>query len=365
MNGIAPDDNRPGEGGVEEVTIKKNIPTRTTNSASESTPSSRTKSTREKTCHDEEDKCNVKIDIGESILRWISNQKSAMGNDPSAKRPGNREISNNAIDLNAKIRSNHHGFGGVISIQQSKSKKISSSSSSLMRLSTSAATHDTTGRSRTSNKAANVGQVILERFAPRGESASASASDTAQIAKTQIPSTQSGQASFAPNPETTLPGTMVDCLAIYDSQRGCYVLEIVDMTVSKLRAVSSKAALAYSNRIAGSTGTRSTNNDAGMKETTMNTMIPDATVPEPILIDPRSRAKRAEDQIRRLKRGKGRQSGGVANVSKKRQKVDSTQGKDGKNRNLISTDNDETNVKSSAVINEKLRTSHVSRKERL
>ncbi|KAL7472375.1 hypothetical protein ACHAXS_012705 [Conticribra weissflogii] len=321
---IASDDSRPDGQRMDTVTIEEEMKIETTNSTLESERVSTSKSTQMQKSQSEEMICNINVEIGESVIQWISNTKSSMRHDPKATRPGNRAISNNT--KNAEKLLNYHEFGGVISIQQSRSK-VNTYPSSLMRLSTSPTKNHKTGHPRTSKKASNVSQVILESIPPEGESASAS--ETTQKMKT----IQSGQASLAPNPESTLPGTMVDCLAIYDSKRGCYILEIVDLTVSKLRVVSNKAAVANSKPSVES----SNNDDAVVKETTMNITIPDAAVPQPTLIDPRSRAKRAEDQIRRLKRLKGKQSGMTAKISKKRQKVESSRGKDENAEKLISS----------------------------
>ena len=88
-----------------------------------------------------------------------------------------------------------------------------------------------------------------------------------------------GQAELAPSAERSTLGTMVDCIARYDATKGCYVLEIVDLDVS------------------ASTFTgKSKDDERSPSEHTS------------AIADPRSRAKQAEKQVRKLKQGRGLRS---------------------------------------------------------
>jgi hypothetical protein len=73
----------------------------------------------------------------------------------------------------------------------------------------------------------------------------------------------------------------IDCLARYDNQKQCYILEIVDMTVSNLQPDS---------------GSTPSDSAADVADTL-------SKHPEP-LVDPRLLAKRAEAQVKKLKREK-------------------------------------------------------------
>ena len=89
-----------------------------------------------------------------------------------------------------------------------------------------------------------------------------------------------GQAELAPSAERSTLGTMVDCIARYDATKGCYVLEIVDLDVS-----------------ASSITGKSKDDERS----------PSMEHPSTIA-DPRSRAKQAEKQVRKLKQGRGLRS---------------------------------------------------------
>lgn len=89
-----------------------------------------------------------------------------------------------------------------------------------------------------------------------------------------------GQAELAPSAERSTLGTMVDCLARYDATKGCYVLEIVELDVSA-------------------------STFAGKRKD--DERSPSMEHPSTIA-DPRSRAKQAEKQVRKLKQGRGLRS---------------------------------------------------------
>ena len=83
---------------------------------------------------------------------------------------------------------------------------------------------------------------------------------------------------------TTSVAALVDCLARYDPERGCYVLEMVDMLIE----TSESDAAECRPRMDGDS-----RNMMGGKQSGA-------------LMDPRSVAKRAEDQVKKMKRGRGR-----------------------------------------------------------
>lgn len=79
-------------------------------------------------------------------------------------------------------------------------------------------------------------------------------------------------------------GNMVDCLARYDPAKRCYVLEMVGMRIDNLQPMGEQA-----QTIAGT-----------------DTQPRSKREPHITQSDPRSIAKRAEEQVKQLKRGKGR-----------------------------------------------------------
>ena len=88
-----------------------------------------------------------------------------------------------------------------------------------------------------------------------------------------------GQAELAPSAERSTLGTMVDCIARYDATKGSYVLEIVDLDVSASTIIGKS------------------------KDDESPSMEHPSTI-----ADPRSRAKQAEKQVRKLKQGRGLRS---------------------------------------------------------
>ncbi|KAL9186529.1 hypothetical protein ACHAXT_005767 [Thalassiosira profunda] len=90
---------------------------------------------------------------------------------------------------------------------------------------------------------------------------------------------------------------MVDCLARYDSAKRCYVLEIVGMRIDNLQHMGEEVP---------------TIADA---DTCARSKREPSTQPTE-RFDPRSIAKRAEEQVKQLKRGKGR-----AEAPKRRKQV--------------------------------------------
>ncbi|KAL9186134.1 hypothetical protein ACHAXT_005372 [Thalassiosira profunda] len=82
-------------------------------------------------------------------------------------------------------------------------------------------------------------------------------------------------------------GNMVDCLARYDSAKRCYVLEMVGMRIDNLQPMGEEA-----QTIAGTDTCARSKRESSTQSTER--------------FDPRSIAKRAEEQVKQLKRGKGR-----------------------------------------------------------
>ena len=100
---------------------------------------------------------------------------------------------------------------------------------------------------------------------------------------------QCGRATLPPNSEQRVNlGTMVDCLARYDPDKGAYVLEIVDLDVSGLSTATIPE---------GDNGDSESEEDDDIAAQTEQ--------PRSTIADPRSRAKQAEKQLRKLKQGRG------------------------------------------------------------
>jgi hypothetical protein len=93
-----------------------------------------------------------------------------------------------------------------------------------------------------------------------------------------------GIVAIAPDAERASIGTMVDCLARYDHEKGAYILEIVDLDVSGLGLTAT---------------TPEHGEDAESGEIAALTEKYKSAI-----ADPRSRAKQAEKQVRKLKQGK-------------------------------------------------------------
>jgi len=77
---------------------------------------------------------------------------------------------------------------------------------------------------------------------------------------------------------------MVDCLARYDKEKGCFVLEVVDLLVSNLQSSTAKAV--------------QNEEEAACDKEGASTEV------DRQQFDPLSKAKRAEKQIKKLKKGK-------------------------------------------------------------
>jgi len=110
-----------------------------------------------------------------------------------------------------------------------------------------------------------------------------------------------GQATFPTKTDGAMPssdGAMVDCLAIYDRRRRCYVLEIVDCVVTELKPSSEN-----NDVVATSTRNKRTTDGAKLATKSPNEHDElDRNAAAGKLIDPRSSTKRADYQIKLLKR---------------------------------------------------------------
>ena len=187
----------------------------------------------------------VAIELGDSIDRWITSHRAAKENPKKRQR---RETPTKGI------------YDGVISIQRRLGfDDLSNLSTQLLRV---------------ENKKSLAGREIAEATLDQLNSSS----DVAQSNQ------QCGIAALVPNAERANLGTMVDCLARYDHDRGVYVLEIVDVDVSDL--------------------SKSTHQNNRQDSQTDNDEQLNSSIPPPI-VDPRIRAKEALKQVRRLKQRKG------------------------------------------------------------
>ncbi|KAL7482824.1 hypothetical protein ACHAW6_008490 [Cyclotella cf. meneghiniana] len=104
-----------------------------------------------------------------------------------------------------------------------------------------------------------------------------------------------GDALLCANQDGRNANAMIDCLARYDPVKKCYILELVDMTVSNLHLRS------------GDDYSEPNSNEGPAAMDTAGIASPKQ--PEPLIVDPRLRARRAEDQVRKLKRGKRKSAG--------------------------------------------------------
>ena len=115
-----------------------------------------------------------------------------------------------------------------------------------------------------------------------------------------------GQATF-PNEidgaTSSSEGTMVDCLAVYDRNKNCYILEMVDIALTNLTPQSCEDEEVMSSR------KERTVNRA--KIAAKNSPSEHSKLDSRKLIDPRSSAKLADKHIKSLKRGKGRKKTGT------------------------------------------------------
>ena len=188
---------------------------------------------------------NVKMLLGNSAARWITNYQTCKHKQKHTKKNVGKERRSNCI------------YDGVISIQNSCGDSIIDKPSAL-RLSVN-------NKRKRQSGGREVAEATLEQL------------DVAQDERRTL---LHGHAELAPSAERSTLGTMVDCIARYDATKGSYVLEIVELDV------------------AASTITGKSKNDE---------RSPSMEHPS-TFADPRSRAKQAEKQVRKLKQGRGLRS---------------------------------------------------------
>ncbi|KAL7437718.1 hypothetical protein ACHAXM_005804 [Skeletonema potamos] len=202
---------------------------------------------------------NVAIHLGESVVRWItSHQISQVSKNKQKKKQTN-------VDERSICT-----YDGVISIQNiDKDGFNNEKPSSARRL---------TVRNKIQRQSPGweVTEATIEQFG-------ASSGDTLNNRKRQR-----GQATLAPDAERANLGTIVDCLARYDPHKGAYVLEIVDSDVSGLTTMTPE------------------DYDGNGKSEDDDKIAALTERPRATIADPRSRAKQAEIQLRKLKQGRGK-----------------------------------------------------------
>mmetsp|Transcript_11615 Transcript_11615/g.17772 ORF Transcript_11615/g.17772 Transcript_11615/m.17772 type:complete len:365 (+) Transcript_11615:75-1169(+) len=199
---------------------------------------------------------DVSILLGDSIGQWMTRSHQAL-----------KEKSKMKQSLDAEERPTWKTYDGAISIQNREGKLNDGVHTSALRLSVGKK------RKRQNVAGSEVAEATLEQLQP---------GDTQNDGKQQC----FGMAAIAPDGERANIGTMVDCLARYDPEKGAYVLEIVDLDVS---------------------GLTTTREEDGRDKDTENDESAEllAEKANSIIADPRSRAKQAATQLRRLKQGRG------------------------------------------------------------
>ncbi len=204
---------------------------------------------------------DVPILLGDSISKWMTSHQ-ALKEKPTTKQRHD-----------GKERPTWKTYDGAISVQNVEGNDGIHISSTL-RLSVGKK------RKRQTVAGSEVAEATLEQLQSPG--------DTQQNDEKQQ---YCGIAAIAPDAERSNVGTMVDCLARYDPEKGAYVLEIVDLDVSGLTTTQLK-------------------DDGRDKdvESSESNELPAAERAHSIIADPRSRAKQAAKQVKRLKQGRGKRS---------------------------------------------------------
>ena len=205
---------------------------------------------------DENEKLDVAILFGDSIGRWMTSHQA------SKEKPKTKQT-------RVKERPMCKHYDGVTSIQNIQDRLNDDKQSFPLRLSIGKK------RKRQSVVGGEVAEATLEQF-------HVSSDDTQNNGNRQQ---ICGIVAIAPDAERASIGTMVDCLARYDHEKGAYILEIVDLDVSGLGLTA--------------TTTPEHGKDAENGEIAALTEKYKSAI-----ADPRSRAKQAEKQVRKLKQGK-------------------------------------------------------------
>lgn len=111
----------------------------------------------------------------------------------------------------------------------------------------------------------------------------------------------------ASSPDHRNADTMVDCVAKYNHKKNCYTLEMVDMTITHLQP-------------------HSRNNDVICQDLEQNSEpaidigVASSEESKQNILDPRTLAKQAEAQIKKLKRGKRKSAGKERAIKEQRRK---------------------------------------------
>lgn len=199
----------------------------------------------------------LKVELGASVLQWISSKKSESG---------------------ATAKSSANNIDAKTNYLLGEQKDVISRNSTLIIV----PTENPRKRPRQGNEYT---AATLEKDAPGSMS-----EETVR---------KCGKVLYASDAKRlSTPGVMVDCLARWDSRKGCYVLEMVDFVVKNLETLPPDA--------------------AHREQTACKVDAVDATATiaagpcakkslhrSTELLDPRSIAKRAENQLQKLKRRKG------------------------------------------------------------
>lgn len=185
----------------------------------------------------------LKIELGASVLQWISSAKSEGGTAAKRSRGSTTDASTQYL-----------GIGGVLALEQPQQEAVARPAALLM----TPAAHP--------------------RSLPGHEDATATFEEVVPgscLEKTAKKRGRVFRAAAAARPSA--PGGTVECVARWEAERGCYVLELVAVVVKEPTAA-----------VAAGAGAR------------------DSPPRAAAAWDPHSRAQRAEDQLQKLKLGKGR-----------------------------------------------------------
>eukprot|EP00804_Cyclotella_cryptica_P001731 CCRYP_009097-RA/>CCRYP_009097-RA protein AED:0.27 eAED:0.27 QI:110/1/1/1/0/0/3/896/407 len=209
---------------------------------------------------------SIEIQLGSSVLRWISDYHSE-------KRSMNKRRKVSALAVVAKDKLDNDA---IIGLQRDfKGSDDPGPFSSCLLVDLRKNNHN--GKAK--RPAASQHTAIIETTNPDVFH------DDKSILPEQVTARSKefiGDAVLCASREGRKGSAMIDCLARYDPDKKCYILDLVEMTVSNL----------HSHSVDDGAGS----NDGPPRVPFMQ--------PEPLIVDPRIRAQKAEDQVRKLKRGK-------------------------------------------------------------
>ena len=215
----------------------------------------------------------IKLLLGPSVLNWISGKKTRYSR--------------------SKLHKTDDSTCGLVGIERycsGQDDTVSQRSSLILRL----ANNSSRKRTRVETSETVVANLETDTL-----------SSSSPVEK---PTNYIGQATF-PNQRkdggiaTSSDEPMVDCIAIYDHNKKCYVLEVVDCVVTHLSSSSSE------NNEADTTISSRNERNAEVRKLTLKSPPNQNDKLEGSkgtrqLIDPRSITKRADNQIKMLKRGR-------------------------------------------------------------